>query len=224
MSSSRNAPAEPATLREKAYDAFTQSLLANELRAGQFLSQRELVAITKMPLGAIRELIPRLEAEGLIITVPQRGMQIAHVDLKLIRNAFQFRLILEQEATRRFTTEATDAELAELRRQHQDIVDAAEGGVTPEMTEQAEQVDLSLHQTIIDHLDNTIVSEAFRVNWIKVRLIRQTSTSLDEANVVRVMNEHLAVIDALATRSPEAAVEAMTEHIVGARDRALGLK
>ena len=34
-----------------------------------------------MSLGAIRELIPRLEADGLITTVPQRGMQIAHVDL-----------------------------------------------------------------------------------------------------------------------------------------------
>jgi len=29
-------------------------------------------------------LIPRLEAEGLIRTVPQRGMQIATVDLTLV--------------------------------------------------------------------------------------------------------------------------------------------
>ena len=33
-----------------------------------------------MPLGAVREMIPRLEAGGLIRTVPQRGLQIAHVD------------------------------------------------------------------------------------------------------------------------------------------------
>ena len=45
-----------------------------------------------MPLGAVRELIPRLEAEGLLRTVPQRGLQIAHVDLKLINNAFQLRV------------------------------------------------------------------------------------------------------------------------------------
>ncbi len=130
MSGAR-ATSEPVTLRERAYDAFTQSLLANEIRAGQFLSQRELVAITKMPLGAIRELIPRLEAEGLIITVPQRGMQIAHVDLKLIRNAFQLRLILEREATLRFATEASDAQLAELRNAHQEIVDEANNPNSP---------------------------------------------------------------------------------------------
>ena len=37
--------------------------------------------------GAIRELIPRLEADGLIRTVPQRGMQVAQVDVRLIRDA-----------------------------------------------------------------------------------------------------------------------------------------
>ena len=55
-----------------------------------------------MPLGAIRELIPRLEADGLIRTVPQRGMQVAQVDLELIRNAFQFRILIEREAAARF--------------------------------------------------------------------------------------------------------------------------
>ena len=64
------------------------------------------MALTGQPLGAIRELIPRLEAEGLIVTVPQRGMQVAHVDLNLIRNAFQFRLLMEREAVAAFTRDA----------------------------------------------------------------------------------------------------------------------
>ena len=85
---------------------------------GQFISQRELVALTGQPLGAIRELIPRLEAEGLIVTVPQRGMQVAHVDLSLIRNAFQFRLILEREAVAAFTRDASDEAVAALRDAH----------------------------------------------------------------------------------------------------------
>ena len=89
---------EPTTLREKAYASFTRHLLARDLRPGQFVSQRELVELTGLPLGAIREIVPRLEAEGLIKTVPQRGMQIAHIDINLIREAFQFRLFLEKEA------------------------------------------------------------------------------------------------------------------------------
>ncbi len=65
-----------------------------------------MVAITGLPLGAIRELVPRLEAEGLIRTAPQRGMQVPQVDINLVRNAFQFRLFLEEAAVRIFARTA----------------------------------------------------------------------------------------------------------------------
>ncbi len=91
---------EPVKLRDKAYQSFTQHLLARDFHPGQFVSQRQLVTMTGLPLGAIRELIPRLEAEGLIKTVPQRGLQIAHIDLNLIREAFQFRLFIEKSRSR----------------------------------------------------------------------------------------------------------------------------
>ena len=115
MSAARRAPRSETKLRERAYDAFTEQLLRADIRPGQFVSQRELVALTGQPLGAIRELIPRLEAEGLIVTVPQRGLQILPVDINLIRNAFQFRLILEREAVAAFTQGASDAAIERAR-------------------------------------------------------------------------------------------------------------
>ena len=72
------------SLRARAYESFRQQILEANIRPGQFISQRELMQLLDMPLGAVRELIPRLEAEGLLRTVPQRGLQIAHVDLALI--------------------------------------------------------------------------------------------------------------------------------------------
>lgn len=44
-----------------------------------------------------------LEAARLIVTVPKRGLQVASVDLKLVRNAFQVRIKIECEAVRHFT-------------------------------------------------------------------------------------------------------------------------
>jgi len=105
---------EPPKLREKAYDSFTRHLLESAVRPGQFISQRELVELTGLPLGAIRELVPRLEAEGLIKTVPQRGMQVAHIDLTLIRDAYQFRLFLEKEAMALFVEAASPDTIAAL--------------------------------------------------------------------------------------------------------------
>jgi DNA-binding GntR family transcriptional regulator len=213
---------EPLKLREKAYASFTERLLAREIKPGQFVTQRELVAMTGFPLGAIRELIPRLEAEGLIKTVPQRGMQVAHVDLNLIRNAFQFRLFLEKEAAAAYARNATDAEIAEQRARHEAIVRRAEAGETGEaLIEEAEDVDRLMHEAIIDHLDNEIVSQAFRVTWLKIRLIRQYETRIHNSIIVPVMQDHLKIIAAIEARDPDAAAEAMSEHITNARNRAL---
>jgi DNA-binding GntR family transcriptional regulator len=211
----------PLNLRERAYASFTRHLLARDIRAGQFISQRELVELTGLPLGAIRELVPRLEAEGLVKTVPQRGMQVAHVDLNLIRNAFQFRLFLEREATALYTQNATDEEIAEQRARHEAIIARAEAGGDERLIEDAEDVDRLMHEAIIDHLDNDIVSQAFRVTWLKIRLIRQYETRIQNHILIPVMQDHLNIIAAIEARDPDAAAAAMSEHINNARARAM---
>lgn len=211
------------TLRDQAYQRFTRGLLAKEIRAGQFVSQRELAELTGMSLGAIREMIPRLEADGLVHTVPQRGMQIAQVDIGLIRNAFQFRLIVEREAAAAFAQSAPVAEFERLQAAHESVVAAAAQGATPAVIARAQATDDGMHAAIVDALGNGIVSDYYRVNSLKIRLIRQAQTRIDADLVVPVMQEHLGVIAALRTRDPEHAAAAMADHIERARNRALGV-
>jgi DNA-binding GntR family transcriptional regulator len=210
-------------LRDQAYERFTNGLLAQAIHPGQFISQRELTEITGMPLGAIRELIPRLEADGLIRTVPQRGMQVAQVDVNLIRNAFGFRMLIEREAAAQFAQHASDAELDRLQQAHEAVLAAADRGATPALVARAQSVDDGMHTALVDALGNDIVSNAYRVNSIKIRLIRHSATRIDERLVVPVMREHLGVIAALRTRDPLRAADAMTAHINNARSRALGI-
>jgi DNA-binding GntR family transcriptional regulator len=224
MTMTRQAPRTELKLRERAYDAFTEHLLRSEIKPGQFVTQRELVALTGQPLGAVRELIPRLEAEGLIVTVPQRGLQILPLDISLIRNAFQFRLILEREAVASFSQTASDAAIERIEAAHQSIIAEAQKGMTDKLVAEAQQVDREFHETIVDELNNDIISKAYRVNWIKVRLIRQSETSLDEDLVIPVMREHLTIIAAMKLRDAAAAVEATVAHIMNARARALRLE
>ena len=211
-------------LRDVAYGQFTQRLLAREIVPGQFISQRELVELTSLPLGAIRELIPRLEAEGLITTVPQRGMQVAHVDLNLIRNAYQFRLFLETQATALYAANRGDDEVARLRARHEAIIRRAEAGERESLLDEAEDTDRNLHETVIDALENDIVSKAYRVTWIKIRLIRQQATRLYGDIVIPVMRDHLRIIEAIERRDPEAASAEMAKHIADSRNRAIGMQ
>ena len=208
-------------LRERAYTSFIAKLLARDFTPGQFLSQRQLVEFTGLPLGAIREIIPRLESEGLLTTVPQRGIQIAHVDINLIREAFQFRLFMEKEAVALFTVSASDAQLAQIRREHEDMLALAlSRSLTQEEEERAQAIDWNLHDTFIDALGNGIISMAYRVNSVKTRLINQERYRID-GRVVPVMREHLHVLAAIESRDPARAADAIAEHINNARKLAL---
>ena len=82
---------------------------------------------------------------------------------------------------------------------------AAARGLTPALVAKAQAVDDRMHATIVDALDNAIISNAYRVNSIKIRLIRQSETRLYADLVVPVMRVHLDVIAAIASRDPQRA-------------------
>jgi len=211
-------------LRAQAYESFQQQIVQANIRPGQFISQRELMQLLGMPLGAVRELIPRLEAEGLLRTVPQRGLQVAHVDLKLINNAFQLRLVLEREAALKFVTTVSDADLAAVEEAHLDIVRRARSGpIDDQLLTEATTVDWGLHDLMIDALDNELISQIYRVNSLRVRLIKLEGSLLSPDVLLPAMDEHLWFIDALKRRDPVAVAERLSHHIESARRRVLGL-
>ena len=212
------------SLRARAYESFRQRIFEASVRPGQFVSQRELVRLLNMPLGAVRELIPRLEAEGLLKTVPQRGLQIAHVDIALINNAFQLRLLLEREAAARFCVSVSDADLRAIEDAHRRIVQRAnKGPIDAALMRDAKTVDWGLHDLMIDALGNALIADTYRVNSLRVRLIWLERTALSEDTLQHAMQEHLWFIDALKRRDPQAAVTRLTHHLECARLTVLGL-
>ena len=208
--------------RARAYQGFTQQILNGGIRSGQFISQRELMTLLDMPLGAVREMIPRLEAGGLIKTVPQRGLQIAHVDLKLIRNAFQLRGMIEHEAIAHFVHAAGKQELDAIEASHREILRRAGATrVDAKLLDDAQALDWGLHDRMVDALGNEIVSEIYRVNSMRVRLIKLEHSVITPARLIPAMQEHLRFIAALQQRDSALAAELLSAHILSARDRVM---
>jgi DNA-binding GntR family transcriptional regulator len=212
--------------RARAYQGFTHQILSGGIRPGQFISQRELMTLLDMSLGAVREMIPRLEAGGLIKTIPQRGLQIAHVDLKLIHNAFQVRGMIEREAVLHFVRIASNAELDAIEASHRDILARASALHTQRVTDarlldDAQAIDWGLHDRMVDALGNEIVSEIYRVNSLRVRLIKLEHSVITPARLIPAMQEHLSFIAALRQRDANKAAALLDEHILSARNRVM---
>jgi DNA-binding GntR family transcriptional regulator len=132
-------------------------------------------------------------------------------------------LILEREAAARFAETAPDALIRELADAHEAILRRLRKGISRKLLEDAQRLDWHLHDTIIDGLENDIISSIYRVNSIKIRLIRLQRVLLTPALLSPAMEEHLALIAAFRRRDPRQAVRAIEHHLRHARGRALGM-
>jgi DNA-binding GntR family transcriptional regulator len=210
-------------MREVAYDRFKTQLFKRNLVPGQFVSQGELCDLLDVPLGPTREALKRLEAESLVRLIPQRGIQIADIGVTLIREAFEFRRILEIAAVRHFAKVADDAAIADLERATRGILERMAPGnaVDGRLIDAALQVDWGMHDLMIEAMGNRILTSAHQQNFDKIKMIRLHGRS--PRYLPLAMEEHLAVIKALREHDPDAAAAALDRHLAAAERRALGL-
>lgn len=212
-----------ASVKKAAYDRFQQELLAGRLRPGEFVSQRELVQTLDLSIGALRELLPRLESEGLLTVMPQRGIQITTIDLPMIRDAYQMRMAFEREATLHAVDRMPDAVLEAQKRLHLEILDRLKAERTPAFFEESQVVDSGFHETLIDFTANELLIQAYDVNSIRVRLIKLDRITLSATTLPAAFGDHLSIIDAILERDRWKAAAAMEAHIRNARERALAI-
>ena len=215
-------PKPKSLMREVAYERFKAQLFKRNLVPGQFVSQGELCALLDVPLGPTREALKRLEAESLVRLIPQRGIQIADIGVTLIREAFQFRHILELAAVRHFAEHGDVDTLAaiedETRAIHKRLAAGEHDG---RLLDAALQVDWGLHNLIIESMGNQILVNAHQQNFDKIKMIRLHGRS--PRYLPLAMEEHLPVIAAMRKRDADGAADALARHLAAAERRALGL-
>ena len=96
---SRKSKIKKQNLGQQAYKSFKNLLLNKRLwKPGEFVSQIELVSETGVQISPMRDALQKLSAEGLVIISPRKGIQVTPASTKLIREVFQFRIIMEKEA------------------------------------------------------------------------------------------------------------------------------
>ncbi|WP_010142235.1 GntR family transcriptional regulator [Oceanicola sp. S124] len=211
------------TVRQSAYHQFQDALLDGRLRPGQLVSQRELVELMHLSIGALRELLPRLESEGLIHVLPQRGIQIPAIDLPMIRDAFQMRAALEREAVLNALRTMPDEVLRTQLDLHREIIEAVRENPSEEILQRGQEVDTGFHMLLIRETGNELIKAAYDINSIRIRLIKLDRIKLSSITLPAAFADHIAVIEALLARDPVAAPAAMDRHIANARERALEL-
>lgn len=210
-------------LRKIAYDRFKARLFDGTLAPGAFVTQKELCEALDSPMGAVREALKRLEAEGLANLFPQRGVQIADIDVRFINEAFQFRVLVEQDAARKMARNPKKNILDPLLQRTTELRDRVlkASAQDIELLNEGLRVDLDLHVALVANFDNSLIADTYSNIEDRVRLIRRNSMYSPERLAV-AMKEHIEIISLLLSGDEEASVDSLNSHLKTSWQRSLG--
>ena len=178
---------------------------------GQFLSMPQLVEIIGFPISAVREAVKQASSQGLLVTLPKRGIQVMEARPETIRECLDFRMVLDQEGARRRVAGGALSGLEELRRHHEDMLEAARGNLAEDLPPRAIKVDLSLHDYLSAGLGNSQLAAAYDANRMRIAILQNARPFL-HVRIASAMEEHLAIIGALQSGDAAAAAEAIRFH------------
>lgn len=211
---------EPPLLRDNAYTAFKESLFAEQLHPGQFLSIQELCDGLNVSISPLRDALRQLESEGLVELLPKKGVRIAKVDQGFISNAFQVRRFLEVQACYELKDNAWP-ELQEIRNWTKSLAIRAETDIDENLLHDAYKADWAFHDGLIAAIENDLLTQIHRQNSDKVRMVRLNRRFV-ASRVLPAMQEHLKILDALIADDRPAAAAALNEHLCISEARSLG--
>ena len=212
-------------LGKLAYTRFKELLFTRVWKPGEFISQSELVENTGVQISPMRDAIHRLAAEGLVIITPKKGIQVIPASIKIIREVFHFRLILEKEALLFFIENAHDDLVKAMRDEHIELFRQTKNEESPKkLLEVLRKKGLDLHNRLIGFMGNDLVTEMHRINDDRIRLFRlddQFIYTNKHVNETFKM-EHDDVINAISKRDTATAIDKMEYHNTMALKRAMG--
>ena len=198
------------SLRDQAYAALKQMITeadiyahAEEIR----LDEKKLSAALGVSRTPIREAITLLEQEGFLRTEPRRGIFIVRKTKKQIIEMIEMWAALESMAARLATANASDGDIASLRR----MFDEFRTETPAEHLEEYSEANIAFHQAIIRLSGSHLMGKTIEDLLIHMRAIRRmTISQKDRAS--RSIIDHMNIIEALEKRDTELAERLVRQH------------
>jgi DNA-binding GntR family transcriptional regulator len=206
-----------ANLHEQVTRRLRQMLVEGRIAPGAKLNERELCEVLDVSRTPLREAIKMLAAEGLVELLPNRGAIAVQLTEDDVRNTFEVMAGLEGQSGELAAQRITDAELAEIRAMHFEMMAA----YTRRDLSNYYRLNALIHGAINAAAKNPVLSATYdRVN-ARLQALRFRSNQ-NEEKWTSAMREHDQMIEALATRDAAAMRAVLASHLKNKLDVVLG--
>lgn len=198
-------------LADEVYETLLTELMSLRIVPDSRVTIDALVRELGVSQTPIRDALNRMEAEGLVVRVPNAGYRIPpQITRQRFEDMVEIRLLLEPAAARKAAEHATGEQVKQLRQMLDDMAGLEEGG-GPLAYGAFGLRDAAFHDLLAQSAGNQVVREALARLHTHVHLFRLNH---DNEVTFLAMGEHDEILAAIAARDPDAAAYAMRQHIL----------
>ncbi|MBE6068106.1 MAG: GntR family transcriptional regulator [Clostridium lundense] len=202
---------EIKNLTSIAYETIKNSIINNEIKPGDHLSETIIAETLGMSRTPIREAIKILQSEDLVEVHNGVGIFVKHVTIKDIYELFEVRAALECTALRSAMENITEGEINHMEEKWMKLKNRADLGEEIDLDEIAHW-DSELHSLIVRKCNNSYLIDIMSSVKLKVlRFQRMSAKSL--GNEKDTISQHMEILKVMKERDINKLSELLRIHI-----------
>jgi DNA-binding GntR family transcriptional regulator len=195
-------------MNDRAYELLRAAIVGGRLQPNQRLVEADLTEMLGVSRSAVRTALVRLAQEGLVDHERNRGAKVRFVDEHEAAEILESRMVLEGLAARSAASNVSEQQVAELRALLEEMRSRLDDGDLLG----ASELNATLHARLLEIGGHRTVSRL--VATLNSQLVRfQYKTILVPGRAEQSLAEHRAIVDAVAAGDPDAAEQAVREHL-----------
>ena len=206
-------PVTRAALHQQVAHSLRQMLVENRIVPGAKLNERELSEVLKVSRTPLREAIRMLAAEGLVELLPNRGAVAVELSDADVLNTFEVMSGLEAQSGELAAQRITDAELAEIKAMHYEMLATYTRRDLPAYY----RLNAAIHSAINAAAQNPVLTAVYKQVNARLQALRFRSNQ-DGEKWGAAVQQHEQMIEALSTRNAAAMRALLVTHINNKRD------
>ena len=198
------------SLCEQAYKYIFEQITKYHFKPNDPIIENEIgkeLCISRTPL---REALRRLEADGLVYKIRNRGTYVRSFSSEDIVEICEIRSVFELYSLRRCVERVTDEELIALRDELTSLANDAPA-------DSYYNCDIKLHKLIMNFCMNSRMLSILNTLNLQLELFRRVSASTPH-RLEKSKDEHLQIISALMSRDYDRAHALLTLHLENVKD------
>ncbi len=189
-----------SSLKEEVYEAVRRDIMDGTFPPGDLLKERELAEKYGVSKTPVREALSLLEQDELVKVIPRAGYMVTQLTLRDLQEVRRLRVTLEAMAARLAVKRITEKELEEL-----------EGLTSTSDPEEARLFNRQFHSVVARASGNTRLAKM--IEQLLDDTDRWAALEIAGLTPALLLVGHHAELEALRTRDPDIAEEAMRKHV-----------